>query len=316
MRTHVPFALLATALACSVFAAPAHALRARVFVSKAGADVGACSFSAPCQSLGYALSGVEPNGEITILDSGGYSSITITQGITITVPPGVEAGIAAAAGGAAITINAPGATVVLRGLTLEGAGSANWGIYSYSAALLEIIDCTVGNFTTQGIIVEAPAVTSVMISNTVVSDVSPGGAEGIFLVSTGGAMIAALNQVTVTNSSYGVAAYASNGTIEAQISNSHIDNNTSTGVSALGGGPSSMSNVVLENVTVNQTPTGIAVQAYSAAWFSHVTVASVPGFTSVAGVQFSGGNNQALSDGTSHLGLIAGGISIGTWGFQ
>ena len=110
MLTRITFALLATALTCSVFAAPAQALRARVFVSKAGADVGACSFSAPCQSLGYALSGVEPGGEITILDSGGYNPITITQGVTITVPPGVEAGIAVPAGGTAITINAGQAT--------------------------------------------------------------------------------------------------------------------------------------------------------------------------------------------------------------
>src|ERR1700692_3336646 len=89
MRTRIPLALLSAALACSVFAAPAQALRARVFVSKAGADVGACSFSAPCQSLDYALSAVEPGGEITILDSAGYNPITITIGVTITVPPGV-----------------------------------------------------------------------------------------------------------------------------------------------------------------------------------------------------------------------------------
>ena len=36
---------------------------------------------------------------------------------------------------------------------------------------------------------------------------------------------------------------------------------------------------------------------------------------STAGVQFSGSNNQALSDSTSHLGSIAGG-SIGQWGLQ
>ena len=129
MRTHVPFSLLATALACSVFAAPAHALRARVFVSKAGADVGACSFSAPCQSLDYALSGVAPGGEITILDSAGYNPFTITKGVTITVPPGVEAGIAVPSGGTGITITAgPNDTVVLRGLTLEGAATGQTGI--------------------------------------------------------------------------------------------------------------------------------------------------------------------------------------------
>src|SRR5580700_7477321 len=65
MATRIPLALLATALACSLFAAPAHALRARVFVAKTGADVGSCSFSAPCQSLNFAYNAVLPGGEIT-----------------------------------------------------------------------------------------------------------------------------------------------------------------------------------------------------------------------------------------------------------
>ena len=115
-------------LAALLPAAPAHALRARVYVSKTGADAGGCSFTAPCQSLNFALNAVEDSGEITILDSGGYNPITITKGVTITVPPGVEAGIAAPAGGTAITINATqNDAVILRGLTLAGANSANYG---------------------------------------------------------------------------------------------------------------------------------------------------------------------------------------------
>jgi len=157
MATRIPLALLAMALACSVFAAPAQALRARVFVSKTGADVGTCSFSAPCQSLDYALSGVEPGGEITILDSGGYNPITITQGVTITVPPGVEAGIAAASGVNAITINGTSAaTITLRGLTLEGSGVGAHGIFltSSGGGTLNIIDTVVKDFNNSGIAIQ------------------------------------------------------------------------------------------------------------------------------------------------------------------
>ena len=145
--------LLTTALAYSVFAAPAHAFRARVYVSKAGADIGACSLSAQCQSLGYALSGVEPGGEITILDSGGYNPITITQGVTITVPPGVEPSIAVPSGGTGITINeAEEPPVVLRGLTLRRWDYGLYGIYAAATGgRVEIVNCTIHNFTQGGI---------------------------------------------------------------------------------------------------------------------------------------------------------------------
>src|SRR5580704_10637361 len=145
-------------LAALLPAAPAQALRARVFVSKAGQDVGACSFSAPCQSLEYALNAVASSGEITILDSGGYNPITITKGVTITVPPGVEAGIAAPAGGTAITINATvNDAVVLRGLTLSGANTANYGIFVNTAAKIEIIDSVIRDFSQVGINIELGA---------------------------------------------------------------------------------------------------------------------------------------------------------------
>ena len=160
------------ALAALLSAAPAHALRARVFVAKTGADAGACSFSAPCQSLDFALNGVEPGGEITILDSAGYNPITITKGVTITVPPGVEAGIVPSPGGNAITIllTSP-ATVTLRGLTLEGAGTGSTGVDFLATAggTLEIIDCMVKDFTANGIFV--PSLTNsakIIISHTTV----------------------------------------------------------------------------------------------------------------------------------------------------
>jgi hypothetical protein len=91
MRTHVPFSLLATALACSAFAAPALALRARVFVASYGMDSGNCSYTAPCRTLNFAFNAVVAGGEITMIDSAGYDPLTITKAITITSPPGVEA---------------------------------------------------------------------------------------------------------------------------------------------------------------------------------------------------------------------------------
>ena len=240
MLTRTPIALLATALTCSVFAAPAHALRARVFVSKAGADVGACSFSAPCQSLDYALSGVEPNGEITILDSGGYNPITITKGVTITVPPGVEAGIAAAAGNA-ITISA-GSTdaVVLRGLTLNGSGAGFRGIEFDAGGSLIVKNSQIQQFTDSGIYFAPNTPSSLFVSNTMVAD---NGFNGIavFPTSAGVQVYAAFNHVEVNNNKnngIGINSTAGINFITATASESVAAGNGNVGFNALAAGVS------------------------------------------------------------------------------
>jgi hypothetical protein len=315
MLTRIPFALFATALACSVFAAPAHALRARVYVSKAGADVGACSFSAPCQSLGYALSAVEPDGEITILDSGGYNPITITQGVTITVPPGVEAGIAALMNGTAITINAPGATVTLRGLTLEGTNTANFGVSFTAGSRIEIIDCVISGFQSTGISVQPATAASVMIANTIVKDINPtANGTGIALLPQGsGAMTAALDQVTVSNTSFGLNLSSQLGPapLEILITNSHIDNSSQNAIYAEGGSGTNYAHMILKNVTVNQSPNAIALNGSSTIWLSQVTQTTLASSNSI--VYFNSGNSS-YSDGTNHLmGALGGGVTLNSW---
>lgn len=257
MRTRIPLALLATALACSVFAAPAHALRARVFVSKTGADVGACSFSAPCQSLNYAFAAVETSGEITILDSGGYNPITITKGVTITVPPGVEAGITAPAGGAAITINAqPIDKIVLRGLTLDGQGIGTDGIDFNSGASLTVEDCVVRNFTGIGLyfISTATSDKNLVISNSSFSD-NGGDGVGIVTESTGG-IYASIDRTSLhDNALFGLLVWGFSGQaiIDVSVTDSVATNN---GGAAAGGGISVVtvgSNTAVSRVFLTRT---------------------------------------------------------------
>src|SRR6516164_1510496 len=118
MRTQLLFALIATALVCSLATAPAHA-RARVFVASYGSDSNPCTFGSPCKTFQHAHDVVDAGGEVTAIDSAGFGPINITKSVSITSPAGVEAGIVPASGGDAITINTTG-DVFLRGLTLEG----------------------------------------------------------------------------------------------------------------------------------------------------------------------------------------------------
>src|SRR6516165_6279313 len=129
MRTQLPFVLIATALACSLATAPAQA-RARVFVASYGNDSNPCTFGSPCKTFQQAVNVVDASGEVTAIDSAGFGPITIGKSVTITSPPGVEAGIVPTAGGDAIDITTAASTdtIVLRGLTLQGGGSGQFGI--------------------------------------------------------------------------------------------------------------------------------------------------------------------------------------------
>ena len=60
MRTQLPSALLATALACTYFAVPAQAQAPRTFVSAAGNDSNPCSFAAPCRHFQAAVNATMP----------------------------------------------------------------------------------------------------------------------------------------------------------------------------------------------------------------------------------------------------------------
>src|SRR6516164_3810333 len=77
-----------------------------------------------------AVNVVDAGGEVTAIDSAGFGPISITKAVAITSPNGVEAGIVPAAGDPAIIVKTFVATTVvaLRGLTLEGQGTASDGV--------------------------------------------------------------------------------------------------------------------------------------------------------------------------------------------
>ena len=175
MRTAIPLTVLVTGLACSLFTAPAQA-RARVFVASYGNDSNPCTFGSPCKTFQQAVNVVDPNGEVMAIDSAGFGPISITgKSITITSPPGVEAGIVApAVGGAAITINSVSKDTVIRlsGLTLDGANILNsTGIsFSGTGGNLTVRDCVIRNFGQDGIDFFPDGGGVLSVSNTVVSD--------------------------------------------------------------------------------------------------------------------------------------------------
>jgi hypothetical protein len=72
---------------------PAQA-RSRSFVASYGNDANPCGPFAPCRQFDRAEDVTDPDGEVVVLDSADFDPITITKSISITVPPGIYAGIA------------------------------------------------------------------------------------------------------------------------------------------------------------------------------------------------------------------------------
>jgi hypothetical protein len=108
----------------------AQAQATRTWVSDlTGDDVNPCSRTAPCATFASAISKTVQNGEIDVIDPGGYGSVTITKSITIDGTGTLASILASATNG--ITINIPSGggntdvvhSVRLRGLSINGAGN-------------------------------------------------------------------------------------------------------------------------------------------------------------------------------------------------
>ena len=74
------------------------------------------------RSFDTAIGAVGSNGEVIVLDSGGYGRFDVTKSVTVTAPPGVYAGISVFDGTNGVDINTAGVEVILRGLGINGQG--------------------------------------------------------------------------------------------------------------------------------------------------------------------------------------------------
>ena len=172
---HVSFFLAAFALLGAI---EAQAVQ-RTHVSAAfGADSNAasnCTAAAPCRFFTAAMSVTDNNGEVIVLDSGGYGGVTITQSVALIAPTGVYAGISVFPGADGVTIATAGVNVVLRGLSINGQGGNN-GINMTAGNRLTVENCVISNLGGAGILVNAAA--TVRVTDSIVRD---NGASGIRL---------------------------------------------------------------------------------------------------------------------------------------
>jgi Right handed beta helix region len=182
------------------------ALANRVFVSqRAGNDTNACNnILTPCQTFAGAVLQLNPGGEAIVLDSGGYGPVTITQSVTIEASPGVLAFIHPPTPVDAISVNAPGATVVLRGLTIDGAGQTmGSAIHVVAVAALHVENCVMTGFAGTGI---------------------PDG-HGIYFTSANQLFVK--DTIIRGNAGYGIWVIPSSGTAQASVDRCRLEQNNS-----------------------------------------------------------------------------------------
>jgi Right handed beta helix region len=172
------FSLTSLALFAALASPLTHAVQ-RTHVSAAfGSDANTatnCTAAAPCRFFAAAMSVTDNNGEVIVLDSGGYGAVTITKSLALIAPSGVYAGISVFPGSDGVTIATPGVNVTLRGLTINGQGGNN-GISMTEGNRLTVDNCVISNLARDGIIVSTAATVRVM--NTIIRG---NASRGIFL---------------------------------------------------------------------------------------------------------------------------------------
>lgn len=174
----------------------------RTFVASYGLDTNPCSVISPCRTFQPAINAVDPGGEVVALDSAGYGSITISKSVSVIVPPGVHAAIAASTG-TAVTVS-PGAAdvVVLRGLYLNNVATASLGIEVTSGAAVHVENCVANGFTGAGIglLLTGADTTELYVKDTIVRNTGGVAGDGIVVNSDTGRVKAVFDRVRVENS--------------------------------------------------------------------------------------------------------------------
>lgn len=147
----MPFTRAIAMLAALMLSSGAFAAAQRTFVSTSGSDANAassCSLVLPCRGFAAAIGVTTDGGEVIVLDSGGYGSVTIAKSVAIRAPAGTYAGISVFSGDG-VGISGAGISVTLQGLSIVGLGGLR-GIHFLAGAAVRVERCAISGFTGTG----------------------------------------------------------------------------------------------------------------------------------------------------------------------
>ena len=265
----IPLMILASAFAMVLPTGSAQAQATRTWVSGVGDDVNPCSRTAPCKTFPGAISKTASGGEINCIDPGGFGTVTITKSITIDC--GGTFGSILAAGTTGVNVSSTaGIKVVLRNISINGAGNGINGVSINIGSTVLLENVQIFGFTNNGIntgsltqsaTIEARNVSFEYINGTGAQFQTSGGfavgqiTGSSFLGVTNGVTAGTNGFVSVSNSSFigsTTAAQASgNGTLN--VDTSLFTNNTNAVTAGVG------TNVRVSNNALYENPNGFTI---------------------------------------------------------
>lgn len=277
-------------------AGAAHAQATRTWVSGVGDDANPCSRTAPCKTFAGAISKTAAGGEISVLDPGGYGAITITKSITLN-GDGTLGGILAAATSGIIVNAGANDVVIVRNLSIAGAGSGIRGIYFLNGSELHVENVTIYGFLGQGILFQPQVPAALFVTR---SSLQNNFDSGVRIEPTpAGAALANLRDVQVDGNGSGVTVGEGSSVI---VRDSTASGNVVNGFSVTGGTRPAF--LVIEGGMAVGNTTGVLSSGGNAsARISNATVSrNATGLQSASGgAIISFGNNRVsgnnLADG-------------------
>jgi hypothetical protein len=294
----IPFGhlMFAGALAAVIHAAPAQA-QTRTWVSGTGNDGNPCSRTQPCQTLAGAISKTNAGGEISVLDPGGLSPVTINKAITIN-GEGTLASVLTSSG-TAITV-AAGASdqVILRNLSINGAGGGSVAI-AINSGNVTIDKCFIYGFTSGfvggfGVNIAASGSLNVDIRDTALSNNS----WGVAAQTSSGSVTVSLDNVHI--SALGVGVVTLSGGVLVSVRNSYIKNASSAAViTSSGASTITLDHTMLTNngTAVNASASGSTIRLNEVSMFDNTT-----GLAIGAGATIATANNNHSAGNTTSAG--------------
>jgi hypothetical protein len=285
------FSLLAVTV-LFVASTPANAQATRTWVSGVGDDVNPCSRTAPCKTFAGAISKTAKDGEISVLDPGGFGTITITKSITINGTPGAGYGSILAAGTVGVIVNITDAADVrkavrLNWLDIQGAATGTDGIRILAGTSVTVENTIVDGFSGRGISDQRTTGGELYVNNTTVRNT---GGNGITAAPTSGATTikASLNNVRVYNANNGISAGSG---ARIFVTNSVVSGITGAGI--IGEGPLGASEINVNNSASTHNATGIQTSTGSTIRISNTDVVfNATGISAPAGQVQTFGNNR------------------------
>jgi len=230
-------------IVCAILVVGATTLNAqatRTWVSGVGDDVNPCSRTAPCKTFAGAISKTAEGGEISVLDPGGFGTLTITKAITIEGTHGGGFASVLNSGTSGFNINITTGThvndavVILRSIYFQGASQAVTpglrGINLTRCNRVFVYDCHFENQSTAGITQNVTTSSDLYVRDSDFSNVG----TGISSTGAGGTLVVEADNINVQGCSSGVVLSGSG--VFGLVTNSNLSRNTGGTAAQAGSG--------------------------------------------------------------------------------